>query len=132
MSLSNTDYTTPVSGDDCRVIRGILDRVGDKWSLYVILTLNDAPVRFNELRRRITGISQRMLTITLRNLERDGIISRRYFASVPPKVEYTLTSVGRTLLDPVLALVRWADQNQAVISQAQSRYDADARSIETD
>jgi DNA-binding HxlR family transcriptional regulator len=73
-----------------------------------------------------------MLTITLRNLERDGIISRRYFASVPPKVEYTLTSVGRTLLDPVLALVRWADQNQAVISQAQSRYDADARSIETD
>jgi DNA-binding HxlR family transcriptional regulator len=103
--------------------REILDRVGDKWSLYIIATLKDGPVRFNELRRRIDGISQRMLTLTLRGLERDGLVTRTLFPTIPPRVDYELTTVGRTLLTPVMALVTWANTNQDVIQGARTRYD---------
>ncbi|MGJ4932402.1 winged helix-turn-helix transcriptional regulator [Bradyrhizobium sp. HKCCYLS2038] len=106
------------------MVREILDLVGDKWSLYVIATLKEGPVRFNELRRQIDGISQRMLTITLRGLERDGLVKRTLFPTIPPRVDYELTEVGRTLLAPVMALVTWANTNQENIQEARVRYDA--------
>jgi DNA-binding HxlR family transcriptional regulator len=106
------------------MVREILDLVGDKWSLYIIATLKDGPVRFNELRRRIDGISQRMLTITLRGLERDGLVKRTLFPTIPPRVDYELTDVGRTLLAPVMALVTWANTNQENIQNARVGYDA--------
>ncbi|MEE7442026.1 helix-turn-helix domain-containing protein [Methylobacterium oryzae] len=123
MTLSDIDFPTPGEDDDCRVVREILDLVADKWSLYVIATLKDGPVRFNELRRRIDGISQRMLTITLRGLERDGLVKRTLFATIPPRVDYELTDMGRTLFAPVMALVTWANTNQGSIQRARVRYD---------
>ncbi len=124
MTLGNIDFPTPGAGDDCRMVREILDLVGDKWTLYIIATLKDGPVRFNELRRRIDGISQRMLTINLRGLERDGLVKRTMFPTIPPRVEYDLTQAGRTLLAPVMALVIWANGNQENIQAARIRYDA--------
>ncbi|MBB6222624.1 winged helix-turn-helix transcriptional regulator [Rhizobium leguminosarum] len=124
MTLSNTDFPTPSEGDDCRMVREILDLVGDKWTLYIIATLKDGPVRFNELRRRIDGISQRMLTINLRGLERDGLVKRTLFPTIPPRVDYELTEVGRTLLGPVMALVVWANSNQENIRGARVRFEA--------
>lgn len=124
MTLGNTDFPTPGEGDDCRMVREILDLVGDKWTLYIIATLKDGPVRFNELRRRIDGISQRMLTINLRGLERDGLVKRTLFPTIPPRVDYELTEVGRTLLAPVMSLVRWANSNQDNIKGARVRFDA--------
>ncbi len=124
MTLSDIDFPTPSKGDDCRMVREILDLVGDKWSLYIIATLKDGPVRFNELRRQIDGISQRMLTITLRGLERDGLVKRTLFPTIPPRVDYELTDVGRTLLGPVMALVMWANSNQENIRGSRTRYDA--------
>lgn len=124
MTLGDIDFPTPSRGDDCRMVREILDLVGDKWSLYIIATLKDGPVRFNELRRQIDGISQRMLTITLRGLERDGLVKRTLFPTIPPRVEYELTDVGQTLLAPVMALVTWARTNQENIDEARVRYDA--------
>ena len=124
MTLSDVDFPTPSKGDDCRMVREILDLVGDKWSLYIIATLKDGPVRFNQLRRQIDGISQRMLTITLRGLERDGLVKRTLFPTIPPRVDYELTEVGRTLLAPVMALVTWARTNQENIQDARVRYDA--------
>lgn len=106
------------------MVREILDLVGDKWSLYIIATLKDGPVRFNELRRQIDGISQRMLTITLRGLERDGLVKRTLFPTIPPRVDYELTDVGRTLLAPVMALVTWANTNQENIQNARVRCEA--------
>jgi DNA-binding HxlR family transcriptional regulator len=124
MTLGDIDFPTPGEGDDCRMVREILDLVGDKWTLYIITTLKDGPVRFNELRRRIDGISQRMLTINLRGLERDGLVKRTSFPTIPPRVDYELTAVGRTLLAPVMALVTWANSNQENIRSARIRYDA--------
>ena len=101
-----------------------LEVFGDKWSLYIIATLKDGPVRFNELRRQIDGISQRMLTITLRGLERDGLVKRTLFPTIPPRVDYELTEVGRTLLGPVMALVMWANSNQENIRGSRLLFDA--------
>ena len=124
MTLSDMDFPTSPEGDDCRMVREILDLVGDKWTLYIIATLKDGPVRFNELRRQIDGISQRMLTINLRGLERDGLVKRTLFPTIPPRVDYELTETGRTLLAPVMALVLWASANQENIRDARVRYDA--------
>jgi DNA-binding HxlR family transcriptional regulator len=104
--------------------RDILGRIGDKWSLYVIFVLGDRTLRFTELKRGVEGISQRMLTVTLRGLERDGIVSRTVYPVVPPRVEYALTPMGRTLLDTVGTLVRWADDHVALIERARTAYDA--------
>ncbi|MGE0059082.1 MAG: winged helix-turn-helix transcriptional regulator, partial [Dehalococcoidia bacterium] len=90
--------------DECCSVREVLDRVGDKWSLLVISMLGDGTLRFTELKRAIEGISQRMLTLTLRQLERDGLVDRTVYPTVPPKVEYRLTEMGRTILVPVSAL----------------------------
>lgn len=124
MIPSDLDFPAPSQGDDCRMVREILDLIGDKWTLYIIATLKDGPIRFNELRRRIDGISQRMLTINLRRLERDGLVKRSLFPTIPPRVDYELTEVGRTLLSPVMSLVRWANGNQETIQEARVRFDA--------
>jgi DNA-binding HxlR family transcriptional regulator len=108
---------------DCAAVRRILDRVGDKWSLYVVGTLEGGPLRFNEIRRNIEGISQRMLTLTLRSLERDGLVTRTVYPTKPPSVEYELTGLARTLLEPVMGLVAWVQKSQATIEQAQVKYD---------
>jgi len=120
---------TPVSVDRCAA-RDVLDRVGDKWSVYVLFLLGDGTRRFMDLRRSIEGISQRMLTVTLRNLERDGLISRTVYPVVPPRVEYALTPLGRTLRDVIDALVSWADEHTGNIQRARAVYDRRAFSAD--
>jgi DNA-binding HxlR family transcriptional regulator len=94
-----------------QVLRGLLTTIGDKWTLVVVAALVGEPVRFSEIQRRVEGISHRMLTKTLRDLERDGLVARSVHAEVPPRVEYTLTPLGRTLLDPVEGLARWVEEH---------------------
>jgi len=112
---------------DCRAIGDVLARIGDKWSVLVVSKLGDGTKRFNELRREIGGISQRMLTLTLRGLERDGLVARTIMPTSPPGVEYDLTALGRDLLQPVSALSAWAIRNQPKIEQARTRFDASAK-----
>jgi DNA-binding HxlR family transcriptional regulator len=102
----------------------VLARVGDKWSVFVIMMLIDGPQRFNELKRTIGGISQRMLTLTLRGLERDGLVTRTVFPTIPPRVDYELTDLGRGLAKPVQALGQWAFAHLPEIEGARTRYDA--------
>lgn len=109
--------------EDCEV-RQILDRVADKWSLLVIALLDQRTLRFTELRRKIDGISQRMLTVTLRQLERDGLVERTVYPVVPPRVEYALTPLGATLHDTIQALVTWTEDHQNEIASARAAYDA--------
>ena len=103
--------------------RHALDRIADKYTVLVIVFLQDRPRRFNELQRIITGISQKMLTQTLRSLERDGLITRTIYPEVPPRVEYALTSLGETLIEPLAALRSWAETNIETVIAAQSAYD---------
>jgi DNA-binding HxlR family transcriptional regulator len=105
-------------------VRGLLDRIGDKWSLLILGTLQAGPQRFTILLRGIDGISQRMLTLTLRHLERDGLVRREVYAVVPPKVEYELTDLGHTLLRPVLELVAWSLEHADEIDENRAAYDA--------
>ena len=110
---------------DCE-FREMLGRVGDKWSLLVIYMLEQRPTqraRFSELKRSIPGISQRMLTATVRRLERDGLLTRDVYAEVPPRVEYELTPLGRQFMQPVLALVTWLQTNQPAIRAARDKFD---------
>jgi len=115
--------TCSVDHPSSRVIRDVLSRVGDKWSLLVIGLLDERPLRFTELQRRIDGISHRMLTQTLRNLQRDGLVSRTSFAEIPPRVEYAATDLGRSLAEPVLGLVGWAAANHEEITAARDAFD---------
>jgi DNA-binding HxlR family transcriptional regulator len=110
----------------CRV-REILDRVGDKWSLFVIFRLGAGPQRFTELKRSVDGISQRMLTVTLRGLERDGIVTRTVYPVVPPRVDYELTKMGQALLDAIGSLMAWADAHLDQVDAARAAYDARSR-----
>src|SRR5476649_306899 len=112
--------------DDCRAVSEVLARVGDKWTVLVVSTLGDGPKRFNELRRALGSISQRMLTLTVRGLERDGLVTRTVFPTVPPRVDYELTKLGRSLLEPVNGIGLWARQNRATIEAARQRFDANA------
>ena len=105
-------------------VRQTLDRIGDKWSLLVIGMLGSGPMRFMELRRQIGSISQRMLTLTLRHLERDGLVQRTVYPTIPPKVEYRLTALGETLLESIKAIVRWTLEHREEIADARARYDA--------
>jgi DNA-binding HxlR family transcriptional regulator len=109
--------------EDCEV-RQILDRIADKWSLLVIALLDRRRLRFTELRREIDGVSQRMLTVTLRQLERDGLVHRTVHPVVPPRVEYELTPLGVSLHETVQALVAWTDAHQREIAAARGAYDA--------
>lgn len=128
-SLGHTRVSDPHS-HDCRAVSAILARVGDKWSVLIISRLGEGPRRFNEIKRMIGGISQRMLTLTLRNLERDGLISRTVTPSVPPRVDYALTELGRGLLGPVTGLAEWAVAHQPCIAAARTRFD-EANAAET-
>lgn len=113
----------PSHPSSCRV-RGVLDRIGDKWAISVVDRLGDGPRRFSELNRGIDGITGRMLTVTLRGLERDGIVTRTVHAAVPPRVDYELTELGQTLLDTIGQLVAWADSHLGEIEAARAGYDA--------
>ena len=110
-------------GSDCRGVASILARVGDKWSVFVIMLLGNGPRRFNEIKRMVGGISQRMLTLTLRGLERDGLVTRTVFPTIPPRVDYELTDLGRGLWQPVEALGKWAHDHQSEIEGARTRFD---------
>ncbi|MDJ1134561.1 winged helix-turn-helix transcriptional regulator [Streptomyces iconiensis] len=106
-------------------VREVLDRVAGKWSILIIVATARGPVRFTELERSIDGISRRMLTLTLRNLERDGLLTRKVYATVPPKVEYTLTDIARELHQSLLSLTDWATRHRETISAARHAYDTD-------
>ena len=108
----------------CCPVRDVLDRIGDKWSILMIMTLAMRPQRFSELHRAIRDISKRMLTQTLRDLERDGLISRHVFATKPPSVEYRLAPLGQSLLEPMANLIDWADRSYADIHAGRARFDA--------
>src|SRR5690242_8155855 len=110
----------------CRAVSEVLARVGDKWTVLVVATLGDGPKRFNELRKALGSISQRMLTLTLRALERDGLLTRTVTPSIPPRVDYELTRLGRSLLEPVSELSTWARKNRAAIVAARERFDGGA------
>jgi DNA-binding HxlR family transcriptional regulator len=110
--------------EDCRAVSEVLARVGDKWTILVVSELGEGRRRFNEIRRALGSISQRMLTLTLRGLERDGLVTRTVFPTIPPKVEYELTRLGGSLLEPVSGIGLWARQNRSAIQDARKRFDA--------
>ena len=120
------DPTNPV----CRTISTLLSRIGDKWTVLVVQTLGEGPKRFNELRREIPSVSPRMLTLTLRNLERDGLVTRTVTPSIPPRVDYELTELGQSLQKPICGLATWATENVEAIHEAQARFDANAEKAE--
>lgn len=107
----------------CPAVRDVLHRVGDKWSVQIVALLGEKTMRFSELRRAIEGISQRMLTLTLRGLERDGLITRTVFPTIPPRVDYELTALGETLLEPIQALSEWAAEHRTSIQTARAKFD---------
>lgn len=122
-SRGHTEGTASFENAVCAFRREVLTRVGDKWSVLVVVLLGDGAKRFNELKRGIDGISQRMLTLTLRGLERDGLVTRTVFPTVPPRVEYALTPLGGTLLKTMSELANWADKNREVIERARAEFD---------
>jgi len=109
--------------EDCRAVSDILQRVGDKWTVLVVGKLGAGSMRFNKLRTSVGGISQKMLTTTLRGLERDGFVTRTVFPTIPPRVDYELTDLGRELLEPVNALGEWARINTERVKAARMRFD---------
>ena len=128
----HTQVTVPRldhESSDCRAISQVLARVGDKWSVLIVSLLGDGPRRFNEIKRMVGGISQRMLTLTLRGLERDGLVTRTVFPTIPPRVDYELTDLGRSLRVPVDALGKWAREQQPQIQAAQREFDRRAADI---
>ncbi len=114
--------------EECGAISEILSRIGDKWTMLVVSMLGNGPMRFNELRREIGGISQRMLTLTLRGLERDGLVTRTVYPTVPPRVDYELTELGETLLEPIVGVAAWARAHGASIAEARAVYDKASKS----
>jgi DNA-binding HxlR family transcriptional regulator len=111
--------------EDCRAVSEVLARVGDKWTVLVVHGLGSGKKRFSEIKRSLGSISQRMLTLTLRELERDGLVTRTVYPSIPPRVEYELTKLGHSLLEPVSALSLWARQNRPAVQEARKRFDAE-------
>lgn len=123
-SILDVTINHDLHNTDCQKISQVLARVGDKWSILIIMFLANRPRRFSEIKRAINGISQRMLTLCLRGLERDGLIKRTVFAVMPPHVEYELTPLGRSLTEPVIALGTWASEHIADIDAARAAFDA--------
>jgi DNA-binding HxlR family transcriptional regulator len=121
--VTNAELQGDVFDPDCPT-RVILDRIGDKWTVLAVLLLRDGPLRFTELRDGIGRVAPKVLTQTLRRLERDGLITREVFAEVPPRVVYTLTPMGRSLIKPITAVSDWAEAHMAAITEAQQYYDA--------
>jgi DNA-binding HxlR family transcriptional regulator len=123
------DVTTAVPAHlpgACSSVTSVLSRVGDKWSVLIVMMLSDGPRRFGELKRMIGGVSQRMLTLTLRGLERDGMVKRTVFPTIPPRVEYELTELGHSLRVPLEALGNWAFAHIAAVERARAEFDARA------
>lgn len=118
------DVTAKTSGADCKSVSEILSRVGDKWTIQVVVALRAGPQRFNGIKRKISGISQQMLTRTLKTLERDGMVERTVRHSTPPQVEYTLTPLGHSLSETARHLADWATAHQGVIADNRLHYDA--------
>jgi DNA-binding HxlR family transcriptional regulator len=112
---------------ECLAVNSVLARVGDKWSVLVIVLLGDGPKRFNEMKKLVGGISQRMLTLTLRGLERDGLVTRTVFPTIPPRVDYELTALGRSLYQAVEPLGLWARSNVPEIHKARDKFDRKAK-----
>lgn len=112
---------------ECRALAQVLDRIGDKWTVMVVGVLSGGPQRFNTILRSIGGVSHRMLTLTLRGLERDGLVTRTMYPTIPPKVEYELTNLGRSLIEPLMALSAWGRKHRPAIEDAQARFDAQAK-----
>lgn len=108
----------------CRIVANVLDRIGDKWTIMVVGTLSDGPMRFNAMMRRIGGVSHRMLTLTLRGLERDGLVNRTAYPTIPPKVEYELTALGRSLIVPLMTVLEWGESYSDEIEAARRAFDA--------
>src|ERR1700719_1408790 len=125
----HTEVTVPLPppnphlDGNCRAVASILARVGDKWSVFVIMLLGNGPRRFNELKRMVGGISQRMLTLTLRGLERDGLVTRTVFPTIPPRVDYELTELGRGLWQAVKPLGQWAQSHVKHFINARAKFD---------
>jgi len=113
---------------DCQKVRQVLARASEKWSMLVVMLLRDGPRRFNDIKRNTGGISQQMLTRTLRGLERDGMVTRTIFPTSPPQVEYRLTELGRSMSEPVLAFGRWVQKHLAEVDAARERFDQRAKS----
>lgn len=122
--MSEYEKTCLIRGDSGKTIRAILDRIGDKWTLLIVATLHGTRMRFTQLQQRIPGISQRMLSLNLRHLERDGLVSRTAYPEVPPRVEYELTPMGQTLITPAVALAEWAVAHNPDIERSQAAYDS--------
>ena len=114
---------------ECGEVNKVLARVGDKWSVLIVMLLCDGPRRFNEIKRQVGGISQRMLTLTLKGLERDGMVKRTQFPTIPPRVDYALTPLGRSLSEPVMALGSWARAHIPEIAAARRSFDDRARGV---
>lgn len=108
---------------DCRALGGILDRIGDKWTVMVVGLLSHGPMRFNQIQRTIGGVSHRMLTLTLRGLERDGLVTRTVYPTIPPKVEYALTPIGVSLIAPLRGLSDWVNVHRTSIEAARADHD---------
>ena len=121
--MSRYEKVCLIRGDQGRSIRALMDRIADKWTLLVVATLDDGALRFTELQRRIPGISQRMLTLTLKHLERDGLVTRTAFREVPPRVEYELTPLATSLIPHAIALADWAVQNNPAIDAHRAAFD---------
>ena len=124
MTIQLPDHTSP----ECRAVNSVLARVGDKWSVLIIVLLGDGTKRFNEIKRLVGGISQRMLTLTLRGLERDGLITRTMFPTIPPRVDYELTDLGRSLWAAVEPLGLWARDHVPDIHKAREKLDKKSKS----
>ncbi|MFJ3669089.1 winged helix-turn-helix transcriptional regulator [Streptomyces sp. NPDC090106] len=124
MSQRNTGVTVQAVNAHACPVREVLDRVAGKWSVQILVAAAYGPIRFTELERGIEGISRRMLTLTLRNLERDGLVTRTVFPTVPPKVEYELTPVARELNETLQRLTDWSERNRVYIAEARAAYDA--------
>ena len=118
-----TTHLPNSAGEECRNLNSILAHVGDKWTVLIVVLLGDGPKRFNEIKRMVGGISQRMLTLTLRGLERDGLVTRTVFPTIPPRVDYELTDLGRGLWKPVEALGKGASDHRAEIEAARAKFD---------
>lgn len=118
-----TEEHPPFHTEGCLGVSRVLARIGDKWSVLIVMLLAGGPRRFNEMKRMVDGISQRMLTLTLRGLERDGLVARTVFPTIPPRVDYELTPLGHSLREPVMALGQWAQANLADIAKAQAAFD---------
>jgi len=129
MSPRNNQLTRK---DACPAVREVLNRVGDKWSVQIVALLGDGAMRFSELRRAIEGISQRMLTLTLRGLERDGLVTRTVFPEIPPRVEYRLTARGQSLNEATCAMWLWVDANADAVERSRREYDETARHTPAD